>query len=342
MTAGVAVIFSGSYADEHEKSVHSLWTVATWLLFCVTCSLSYVYTHKVVHLYPYTNATAWYYVYTSLIIMVTTVCGSDFRKALASSDEVVLYPTKPVDIFGLLCAAPSNPRSAASHPRVTRAGCHRRYMVYGVTLFVYIGTSWVMTKVPVHVVSLFSAMAPLLGVVIAMIVLEKPMAQYEVVGGGLLMLAIGAMTANRAEVDPKKEGKGIQPRPRKNTDPKAPADGAGPAAMAEEEKAEAEARRPVELRGPLGLMHAPPGTSPARIRHQQRGHEGEDELTAAQAAQERARRRSVRGSTAALMFYLKLKRRAKAAELLNMDFLDDELMTEGAVMFIPSVHSVRM
>jgi len=132
--------------------MHNHWSWALWLTTLFMQSGQYVVTKKLVQLYNYPTATAWYYIATAFYVLGGILLTHDF-----SADVSLL----PVSWFQVKCLL---------------------FKVYASSLFVYLASSYVMQEVPLLIISTVSGVSALL----AMLLTDTDTTPWELVGTALM------------------------------------------------------------------------------------------------------------------------------------------------------------
>ena len=74
---GAAVVFAGGLSSGNITSTTVIWL---WIVLITVLSATYVVTKKLISLYSYPTATAWYYIYTSGLILLGILLTHDFSQ----------------------------------------------------------------------------------------------------------------------------------------------------------------------------------------------------------------------------------------------------------------------
>ena len=110
---GAAVVFAGGLSSGNISSRSVVWL---WVVCLTVLSATYVVTKKLISLYSYPTATAWYYIYTSGLILLGIVLTHDFSQdhELLPSSRLQESPSgETVSVGAASGALPSAPVAAA-------------------------------------------------------------------------------------------------------------------------------------------------------------------------------------------------------------------------------------
>jgi len=175
---GSAIVFFSGLVNGRVRNSRS---IGLWAAFLFAVCFSFILNKKLLSMYSYPTATAWFYLYTALCVTTAILTSSILRGGLPREHEgsgingtvgEESQTLSLLDGFGLkevLCLL---------------------YMVYLQSMFVYIGSSWVMTKLPLHVISICNGTMPLLSALIAVLVFDKGVSGSEVAGTLTLVIAM--------------------------------------------------------------------------------------------------------------------------------------------------------